>query len=131
MTQAVILKAQELAQEIARSPEYIAMRAAEDAASQDEAIVAAVAHYNELHQQIEDISLQESPDFDQMGALTREIEAVQEEIQALPLAAAMRAARQDFTSMMQAVNAELSKLLSPGGASSCSGDCHSCGGCCH
>lgn len=131
MNASVLLKAQELAQEIAKSPEYIAMRAAEDAASQDEALAQAASHYSELHQQLEDISMQENPDFDQMGALTREMEEVQQQLQALPLAAAMRSARQDFMAMMQAVNGELSKLLSPGGASSCSGDCHSCSGCHH
>lgn len=131
MNASVLLKAQELAQEIAKSPEYIAMRAAEDAAYQDETLAQAASHYSELHQRLEDISMQENPDFDQMGALTREMEEVQQLLQALPLAGAMRSARQDFMAMMQAVNGELSKLLSPGGASSCSGDCHSCSGCHH
>ena len=129
MNQAVIERAQALAAEIAHSPEYISMRAAEEAAAQDEEIVAAYARYNEAHQRIEDISIQETPDFDQMGALTREMEEIQEEIKNFPLAKAMRQARNAFTAMMQQVNSELSKVLSPGSAG-CSGDCSGCGGHC-
>lgn len=129
MNQAVIERAQALAAEIAHSPEYISMRAAEVAAAQDEEIVAAYARYNEAHQRIEDISMQETPDFDQMGALTREMEEIQEEIKNFPLAKAMRQARNAFTAMMQQVNSELSKVLSPGSAG-CSGDCSGCGGHC-
>lgn len=128
MNQAVIEKSQELAQLIAQSTEFISMRAAEEAAAQDEAMAELFGRYNELHQQIEQLSLAENPDFDQMGALTREMETVQEQLQAMPLAKAMQQARQGFTAMMQAVNAELSKVLSP--HSSCEGDCHSCGGHC-
>ena len=50
-------------------------------------------------------------------------------MQSLPMAQAMQKARKGFTDMMAAVNAELSKVLAP--ESSCSGDCHSCGGHCH
>ena len=128
MNQAILEKSQELAQLISHSTEYIAMRAAEDAAAQDEAMTELFGQYNELHQQIEQLSMAENPDFDQMGALTREMEAVQAQLQAMPLAKAMQQARQGFAAMMQAVNAELSKVLSP--QHSCEGDCSSCGGHC-
>lgn len=128
MNSAIIEKSRELGQLIAASPEFISMRATEDAAAQDETMAERFGRYNDLHQQIERLSMQENPDFDQMGALNREMEAVQEELQQLPLAQAMQNARQGFSSLMQAVNAELSKLLSP--EHSCEGDCHSCGGGC-
>lgn len=128
MNQAIIEKSQELAHLISQSPEFISMRAAEDAASQDEAMAELFGRYNELHQQIEQLSMAENPDFDQMGALSREMETVQAQLQAMPLAKAMQQARQGFSAMMQAVNAELSKVLAP--QHSCDGDCHSCGGNC-
>lgn len=128
MNQSVIEKAQELAQVIAKSPEFIAMRASEDAATQDEAMVDAFSRYHELHHKIEALSMQENPDFDEMGALTREMEAVQEEMQQLPLARAMQQAQQNFAAMMAQVNAELSKVLAP--QSSCDGDCSGCGSSC-
>ena len=132
MTQSVIEKAQELALLIAQSPEFISMRAAEDAAAQDEAIAEAFGRYNDLHQEMERLSMQQEPDFDRMGALSKEMEEVQKEIQALPLAQAMQNARQGFTDLMQAVNMELSKVLAPQGScgDDCGGDCHSCGGGC-
>ena len=130
MNQTVIAKAQELAAALAVSPEFIAMRTAEDAAAQDAAIAEAFGRYNDLHQEIERMSMQQQPDFDKMGELSKQMEAVQEEIQKLPLAEAMRKARDNFAQMMQQVNAELSKVLNPN-AGSCGGDCHSCGGHCH
>lgn len=133
MSQAVIEKAKELALLIAQSPEFISMRAAEDAAAQDDAIADAFGRYNDLHQQMERMSMQETPDFDQMGAISREMEEVQKEIQALPLAQAMQNARQGFSDMMQAVNMELSKVLAPQSScgDDCGGDCHSCSCHCH
>ena len=128
MSQAVMQKARELAYLIAQSPEYISMRAAEDAAAQEETLVTLSAEYQELQQKIEDISMQESPDFDQMGALTREMEEIQQKISAQPLAQAMRQARTGFTQMMQQVNAELSSVLNP--QASCGGDCSGCGASC-
>lgn len=130
MNQSVIEKAQELAQVIAKSPEFISMRASEDAASQDEAMTEAFGRYQEVHQKIEELSMQENPDFEKMGELSREMETIQAEIQNMPLAKAMQQAQQVFAAMMQAVNAELSKVLAPE-HDSCSGDCHSCGGHCH
>lgn len=132
MTQSVIEKAQELALLIAQSPEFISMRAAEEAAAQDEAIAEAFGRYNDLHQEMERLSMQQEPDFDRMGALSKEMEEVQKEIQALPLAQAMQNARQGFTDLMQAVNMELSKVLAPQSScgDDCGGNCHSCGGGC-
>ena len=121
-------KARELAYLIAQSPEYVSMRAAEDAAAQEEALLELSAQYQELQQKIEEISMQESPDFDQMGALTREMDDIQQKISAQPLAQAMRQARNSFTQMMQQVNAELSSVLNP--QSSCGGDCAGCGSSC-
>ena len=125
----VIKKAQELAQVIAQSPEFIGMRTAEDAASRDDTIAEAFGRYSDLQNQVERISMQKEPDFAQMEKLSEEMKTVQKEIQELPLAKAMQAARGEFTEMMNAVNAELSKVLSPD--QGCSGDCSACGGHCH
>lgn len=132
MNQAIIEKSQELAKLIAQSPEFISMRAAEDAASQDEGMAELFGQYNDLHQQIERLSMEENPDFDKMGALTHEMEDVQSKLQSMPLALAMQQARQGFSAMMNAVNAELSKVLAP--QHDCEGECGSCGcggGCSH
>ena len=131
MNASVTEKAQALAQAIAYSPEYIAMRATEDAAGRDEALAEAMGRYNDLHKQIERMSLASDPDFDAMSALTREMEAVQEEIQALPMAQALQTARKNFSQMMAEVNGQLAAVLNPDGkqAGGCGGNCAGCGGC--
>lgn len=130
MSQTVIDKAKELARVISLSPEYITMRATEDAAGQDESLSAAFAEYNELHRQIEEISLQREPDFDQMDALTRELEEVQGKIRQQPMYQALQQSRKAFSAMMTQVNGELSAVLNPNGTGGgCSGSCAGCSGC--
>ena len=130
MSKSVIEKAQELAGVIAQSPEYITMRATEDAAGQDEPLAALFAQYDEIHRQIEEVTLQKEPDFDKMGALTRELEEIMEQIKAQPLYQAMQSARKQFSGMMAQVNAELSSVLNPNGnQGGCSGNCSACSGC--
>ena len=132
MNQNVLEVARELAQRILVSGEYTQMRAAEDAAAHDEKVAEAFGRYAETQQKIEDLTLQSNPDFNEMGALTRELENIQAEIQALPMAQAMQSARKAFTDMMAAVNQELSKVLNPNNAQGggCTGNCSTCGGHC-
>ena len=131
MNDTVLTKAQELARALSQSPEYITMRATEDAAGQDEALTALSAQYDEIHRQIEEITLQKDPDFEQMDALTRELEDVQQRIKAHPLYQALQAARKGFSAMIAQVNAQLSSVLNPNGAASggCGGNCAGCSGC--
>ncbi len=129
MNTTVLEKARELAAALSTSTEFIKMRACEDAAAQDEGLVSLYAQYSEKRQQVEEITMNASPDYEQMGALSRELDEIQETIHAMPLAIAMRSAREDFSAMMQQVNAELSRVLSPEDEG-CSGDCGGCGGGC-
>ena len=130
MSQTVIDKAKELAGIIAQSPEYIAMRATEDAAGQDEALIALFQQYDSIHRDIEEITLQKEPNFDKMDALTRELEEIHQQIKAQPLYQALQSARKQFSGMMAQVNGELSSVLNPnGGGGACSGNCSACNGC--
>ncbi len=131
MSQAVIEKAKELAGVIAQSPEYITMRATEDAAGQDQALQELFKKYDGIHRDIEEITLKKEPDFDQMDALARELEEVQQQIKAMPMYQALQGARKQFSDMMGQVNGELSAVLNPNGNSGggCSGNCAACGGC--
>lgn len=131
MNQDVIEKSKELAALIAHSQEYVAMRMAEDAAEQDEKLLDAYNKYQEKHQQIEDATAEESPDFDKIGALTRELEEIQNTYNAMPMAKTLQTARQGFTNLMNAVNLELQKVLQPDFEEGCGGHCESCAGCHH
>lgn len=130
MSQAVIDKAKELAGIIAQSPEYITMRATEDAAGQDETLQELFKQYDSIHRDVEDETLKKEPDFDRIGSLTRDLDTVQQQIKAQPMYQALQQARKGFSDMMGQVNAELSATLNPGGSSGgCSGNCAACGGC--
>ncbi len=130
MSQAVIDKAKELASIIAQSPEYITMRATEDAAGQDEALQELFKQYDSIHRDVEDETLKKEPNFDRIGSLTRDLDTVQQQIKAQPMYQALQQARKGFSDMMGQVNAELSATLNPGGSQGgCSGNCAACGGC--
>ena len=130
MSQQVIEKAQELAGVIAQSPEYITMRATEDAAGQDAELQELFKKYDGIHRDIEEITLKKEPDFEQMDALARELEEVHGQIKARPMYQALQAARKQFSDMMAQVNQELSSVLNPGGSQGgCSGNCAGCAGC--
>ena len=130
MSQAVIDKAKELASIIAQSPEYITMRATEDAAGQDETLQELFKQYDSIHRDVEDETLKKEPNFDRIGSLTRDLDTVQQQIKAQPMYQALQQARKGFSDMMGQVNAELSATLNPGGSSGgCSGNCAACGGC--
>lgn len=130
MSQAVIDKAKELASIIAQSPEYITMRATEDAAGQDETLQELFKQYDSIHRDVEDETLKKEPDFDRIGSLTRDLDTVQQQIKAQPMYQALQQARKGFSDMMGQVNAELSATLNPGGSQGgCSGNCAACGGC--
>ena len=130
MSQAVIDKAKELAAIIAQSPEYITMRATEDAAGQDEQLQELFKQYDSIHRDVEDETLKKEPDFDRIGSLTRDLDTVQQQIKAQPMYQALQQARKGFSDMMGQVNAELSATLNPGGSQGgCSGNCAACSGC--
>ena len=130
MSKSVILKAKELAGVIAQSPEYIAMRATEDASGQDEKLQELFKQYDSIHRDIEEITLHKEPDFEKMDALARELEEVQRQIKAQPMYQALQGARKQFSDMMAQVNGELSKVLNPNGnQGGCSGNCAACSGC--
>ena len=130
MSQQGIEKAKELAGIIAQSPEYITMRATEDAAGQEEQLQELFKKYDGIHRDIEEITLKKEPDFDQMDALARALEEVQQQIKAQPMYQALQSARKQFSDMMGQVNAELSAVLNPNGnQGGCSGNCAGCAGC--
>ena len=130
MNQEVNAKAQELAALIARSPEYITMRATEDAASQDEALGKLMDQYNALRSQVEELTMKKEPDFDAIADVGRQLEEVQNQVKQQPMYQALQSARRAFSQMMADVNAQLSSVLNPSGAAAgCSGNCAGCAGC--
>lgn len=132
MNEAVMNKAKELARLIRFSPEYICMMAAQDAAAQEESLEAISREYDEKRRAVEDMTLQDEPDYEQILAASRELEELRAKYNEHPLAQAVSQSRRDFNEMMNAVNRELKTVLNPDGPDlpqGCSGSCAGCSGC--
>ena len=132
MNEKVMEKAKELARLIRFSPEYICMMAAQDAAAGEEALEAISREYDEKRRAVEDMTLQDDPDYEQIMAASRELEELRQQYNAHPLAQAVNQSRRDFNELMNAVNRELKAVLNPNGPDApqgCSGSCAGCSGC--
>ena len=131
MSENVMQKAQALANALRFSPEFIMMRAAEDAANQDEYLTGMYTKYEQKRAEVEQLATQDDPDYEQMKAKTHELEELQAEYYEHPLAKAVKQSRNDFAAMMRAVNDTLQQALNPEGtkARGCSGACSTCSGC--
>ncbi len=131
MSDNVMQKARALAEALRFSPEFILMRAAEDAANQDSYLTSIYAEYEQKRAEVEQLAAQDDPDYDEMKARTRELEDLQAQYNEHPLAKAVKKSRNDFAAMMRDVNATLQQALNPEGtkARGCSGACSTCSGC--
>ncbi len=131
MSDNVMQKAQALANALRFSPEFIMMRAAEDAANQEESLTALYTEYEQKRAEVEQLATQDDPDYEEMKARTRELEELQQAYNAHPLAQAVKQSRGQFAAMMRQVNDTLQQALNPEGtkARGCSGACSTCGGC--
>ena len=131
MSENVMQKAKALADALRFSPEFILMRAAEDAANQDEQLTALYTEYEQKRAEVEQLAVQDDPDYEEKKARTRELEELQAQYNEHPLAKAVKQSRNNFAAMMREVNATLQQALNPEGtkARGCSGACSTCSGC--
>ena len=131
MSDNVMQKARALAEALRFSPEFILMRAAEDAANQDEQLTVLYTEYEQKRAEVEQLAVQDDPDYEEMKARTRELEELQAQYNEHPLAKAVKQSRNNFAAMMREVNATLQQALNPEGtkARGCSGACSTCSGC--
>ena len=128
MTQEIYFKARELSQLLSESAEFKAMRQAEDDGEKDPALSACVAAYLEKRQQLEKETAKDEKDFNQIGALTRELDEIDQQMQKIPAYQTLQKARGDFSAMMQAISDILQSVMYPEN-NGCTGDCSNCSGC--
>ena len=86
MSENVMQKAKALADALRFSSEFILMRAAEDAANQDEQLTALYTEYEQKRAEVEQLAVQDDPDYEEMKARTRELEELQAQYNEHPLA---------------------------------------------
>ena len=122
--------ARALGEAIIASEEYRNMQITEKNAMSDPAVAEAMGRYLELKQALDGVMRQEEPDPEAIARLGREMDEVQQALNAMPAVDAMTASRQAFSALMNQVNAIL-EFLSTGEVEQggCSGNCASCGGC--
>ena len=131
MSENVMQKAKALAEALRFSPEFILMRAAEDAANQDEYLTNIYQEYDQKRAEVEQLAVQDDPDYEDMKARTHELEELQAQYNDHPLAKAVKQSRNDFAAMMREVNNTLQQALNPEGtkARGCNGACSTCSRC--
>ena len=129
----VLNQAEQLAEAILESEEYIKMRIAEQAAMHDETAANLIAQYSQRRSAVETLLASNDLDHSALTAAGESLEAVEKEIDENALIKARRATNADFAGMMQQVN-KIIKYVVTGEmeeADGCSGSCASCGGGCH
>ena len=123
--------ARALGEAIVASEEYQNMQLCEKAAESDPAAAEAMGRYMELHAAVNQEMGNEEPDAEKIARLGREMDELQQALNALPAVEDMTAARQRFSGLMDQVNKILEFIITgdvqEGGG--CSGNCGSCGGC--
>ena len=131
MSRAVYDKVVELGKQIAESDIFISLKAAEEAGEKDPALSKCISTYLEKRQQLEEETMKDDKDFDLIAALSREIDEINQQMNALPAYETLQQARKDYNMLMSGINDVLFATLYPDNTCSCSGNCAACGGCSH
>lgn len=131
MNESIFETARELGQLIKESEIFTVMRRREEAASSHKDLTALSGEYEVMRLKMQEMTLEENPNYEEIGALSRDMEAVQDRMLAMPEMKQLQEARAAFTELMNVVNRELQSVLAPetvheGG---CSGSCAGCSGC--
>jgi len=130
----VMTKAQALAEAIVASETYKTMHDLEEQVTKDENATALIAAYMEKRQSVE--LLLRSPEFDaeKVAAAGEELQNAEKAMEECTMVKDMREAQVKFQEMMDNVNRILRLVITgevEDAASSCTGNCASCGGCGH
>lgn len=136
MNQEIVKATLALGELLMNSPEYEAMQQAEAAALNDEALQGEYREYAQMRTQLQELTMQDEPDQEQIITLQDDIERVQVQLQERDTMIALTNARSKFDELMNDVNGLLADILSPededeedlGGCGSASG-CAGCSGC--
>lgn len=131
MNDNIYAKARELGELIKNSDVFTAMRLAEEKANNNEDLIALSGEYEQARYEMQEKTVEENPDYEEIGALSKRMDALQAKMLEHTDMTVLQTARQEFTALMNQVNRELQGVLSPetlneGG---CSGSCSGCRGC--
>ena len=130
----VMSKAQELAEAVSRSDEYLRMKEKEAAVEQDRAASGAIRRMAAKRQRVEELLSQKGMDPAELKLANAEMILAEREMNANESVIALKAARKEFTDMMDNVNRILRMVITgeireEDLAEDCSGNCEGCNGC--
>ncbi len=132
--QNVMKKAQELAEAIAASDIYRNMKKLENDLQEDAQAAESVQYLAEKRQEVEDLLTSKAMDPNRLKQLNEEMIQAEEQMNSYEKVRELKAARKEFSSMMDNVNRIL-RLIITGEIreddvnGSCSGNCSGCSGC--
>lgn len=120
-----------LGEAIVASEEYKNMQITEKAAMSDPAVAEAMGRYLELKNRIDSVMSQADADPEEISRYGREMDELQQQLNAMPAVDAMTTSRQKFSELMNQVNRVLEFIITGEVAQEggCTGNCGSCGGC--
>lgn len=123
--------AKALGEAIVASEEYKNMQITEKAAMSDPAVAEAMGRYLELKNRIDSVMSQADADPEEISHYGREMDELQQQLNAMPAVDAMTTSRQKFSELMNQVNRVLEFIITGEVAQEggCTGNCGSCGGC--
>lgn len=123
--------AKALGEAIVASEEYKNMQITEKAAMSDPAVAEAMGRYLELKSRIDSVMSQADADPEEISRYGREMDELQQQLNAMPAVDAMTTSRQKFSELMNQVNRVLEFIITGEVAQEggCTGNCGSCGGC--
>ena len=126
----VFEKTRELGQALLESDAYLAMKAAEDRAMQNEEAANTMAQFLEKRNALHALMQSENPDPVAMKRVSDEMDGLQDRMQMIDDILDLTEARNNFNSLIAQINQVLQFIVTgrmdEGG---CEGDCGSCGGC--
>jgi cell fate (sporulation/competence/biofilm development) regulator YlbF (YheA/YmcA/DUF963 family) len=130
MNENIFAKARELGELIKESDAFTGMRRAEELANANAELVAFSGEYEQLRNQMQEMTVMDEPDYDEIGAVSKQMDELQAKMMRNDDMKELQTSRNEFTQLMNLVNRELQGVLSPETLDEgCSGSCSSCAGC--
>lgn len=126
----VFEKTQALGEALLESPEYKAMREAEEAVRNHETASVMLEQFGAHKHALESLFEQENPDAEAVRLHTESMQSLQKQLNETDVVAAMNEARRAFSQIIQQVNQVLQFMITGEMESSgCGGNCSGCSGC--
>lgn len=131
----IFQKTRELGDALILSEEYIQMKAAEEAAKQDEQAMAAMNEHTLNRKMLETLLKSDNPDMEAIKRHSEVLESMEERLALMDSVTTLNEKRQVFASLVNQINqvlrfiitGEMDEESEP--EDGCSGGCKTCGGC--